>query len=57
MNLRTKIGLALRVTLLLVLWATICLLSNDTRSYILEAMAEGIECVDFTSESPTFVKK
>lgn len=57
MDLRRKIGIALRVTFLLGIWAMICLLSNDNRSYIKDTMKEGIEWINPTTKYPTLVRK
>ena len=57
MDLRRKIGIALRVTFLLGIWAMICLLSDDNRSYIKETMKEGMEWISPTAKYPTLVRK
>jgi hypothetical protein len=57
MDLRRKIGIALRVTFLLGIWAMICLLSNDNRSYIKDTMKEGVEWINPTPKYPTLVRK
>ena len=57
MDLRRKIGIALRVTFLIGIWAMICLLSNDNRSSIKETMKESMEWINPTTKYPVLVKK
>jgi len=57
MDLRKKIGIALRITFLLGIWAMICLLSNDNRSYIKNAVYESVERINPVVEKPVLVRK
>ena len=57
MDLRKKIGIALRVTFLLGIWAMICLLSEENLSYVKKTMRAGIEWVSPHGNYPILVKK